>query len=183
MARAASSSLIARLTAASDISPSPHFSPLPRSTMSVFGDAYFGQTCAAGARLGAADSTQWMSQWPTLNASSSARSSTPAGIRVEHRFRRDAAGGDRKIGASNPLQAIHPVLHGTDLLRPRQGNGRIGQYTFQPSPPFTGGALTPSAKNSFAVPRRERRDKPSHPCSWPRPVATPVEGAPSVRQG
>lgn len=109
------------LIAVSDISPSPHFSPLPRWTISFFGDGYFGQTCAADARLGAADSTQLTFLWPTLDASSTARSS--ARIRVEHHFRRDAAASHRKKRTSNLLQTIRPVLHGACLLRPRQGNG------------------------------------------------------------
>ncbi|MER9895794.1 hypothetical protein NKJ40_27775 [Mesorhizobium sp. M0119] len=88
--------------------------------MSVFWDDYFGHICAADARLGAADSTQLIFLWPTLNTSSTAKS------RVEHHFRRNAAGG-HEDSSLDPAANDRPSAAWTLLLRSRQGNGRIGQ--------------------------------------------------------
>lgn len=146
-----------------------------------FWDAHFGHTCAADAWLGAADSTQLMSLGPTLNTSSTAKSSTR--IRVEHRFRRNA-GGDED-SSLDPAANDRPSAAWTSLLRLRQGNGRIGRKPFRPITLFY---LSSSADRALAPsgncePQRERRNKPSHPCTWRGPAANPADAALSIRPG
>lgn len=185
MARAASSSLTAGLTAASAISYSPYFSPLPRRTMSVFWDAYFGHPCAADARLGAAHSTQLMSSWPTLNTSSTARSSTRT--RVEHHFRRNAATG-HEDSSLDPAANNRPSAAWTLLAAATPGKWTNWPVTHFDQLPFFIFAPRPTALwHLREIVLRSRKESTATrlgtPCTWRGPAANPADAALSIRPG